>query len=61
MRVKKEEIRIPRRGTGFLLIWRTRFPVYYAQSGHILMMLAEMGLLKEHMTVLDAGSGPGTD
>ncbi len=36
-----------------------QFPVYYAQSGHILMMLAEMGLLKEHMTVLDAGSGPG--
>jgi SAM-dependent methyltransferase len=36
-----------------------QFPVYYTQSEHLLLMLAELGLLKEHMAVLDAGSGPG--
>ncbi|HTY16041.1 MAG TPA: class I SAM-dependent methyltransferase [Methanoregulaceae archaeon] len=36
-----------------------QFPVYYVQFEHILLMLAGMGLLPEHMTVLDAGSGPG--
>jgi SAM-dependent methyltransferase len=36
-----------------------QFPVYYTQSEHLLFMLAEQGLLKEHMAVLDAGSGPG--
>jgi Mitochondrial small ribosomal subunit Rsm22 len=35
------------------------FPVYFVQSGHILMMLAQSGLLREEMTIVDAGSGPG--
>jgi SAM-dependent methyltransferase len=35
------------------------FPVYFVQAEHLLAMLAKDGLLKEKMTVLDAGTGPG--
>jgi len=35
------------------------FPVYYIQTGHLLIMLAREGLLKNSMAVLDAGTGPG--
>ena len=36
-----------------------QFPVYFIQFEHILGMLASSGLLKEDMTILDIGSGPG--
>ncbi len=36
-----------------------QFPVYFIQFEHILEMLASSGLLKEEMTLLDIGSGPG--
>ncbi len=36
-----------------------QFPVYFIQFEHILAMLANSDLLKEDMTVLDIGSGPG--
>ena len=36
-----------------------QFPVYFVQFEHILRMLASSGLLKEDMTILDIGSGPG--
>ena len=36
-----------------------QFPVYFIQFEHILGMLATSGLLKEDMTILDIGSGPG--
>ncbi|OPX62630.1 MULTISPECIES: small ribosomal subunit Rsm22 family protein [unclassified Methanoregula] len=35
------------------------FPVYFMQTEHLLAMLARDGLLKKHMTVIDAGTGPG--
>jgi hypothetical protein len=35
------------------------FPVYYIQTEHLLTMLTRDGLLKNSMTVLDAGTGPG--
>jgi SAM-dependent methyltransferase len=35
------------------------FPVYFIQAEHLLAMLARDGLLKEKMTILDAGTGPG--
>ncbi|MEI7856605.1 MAG: class I SAM-dependent methyltransferase [Methanomicrobiales archaeon] len=35
------------------------FPVYYVQTQHLLAMLARDGLLKNSMTILDAGTGPG--
>jgi len=35
------------------------FPVYFMQTGHLLVMLARDGLLKKTMAVLDAGTGPG--
>ncbi|HUT39013.1 MAG TPA: class I SAM-dependent methyltransferase [Methanoregula sp.] len=35
------------------------FPVYFMQTGHLLMMLAHDGLLKKSMTILDVGTGPG--
>jgi SAM-dependent methyltransferase len=35
------------------------FPVYFMQSEHLLAMLARDGLLKNHMTILDIGTGPG--
>jgi SAM-dependent methyltransferase len=35
------------------------FPVYFIQTGHLLMMLARDGLLKKSMTILDVGTGPG--
>lgn len=37
-----------------------QFPVYFAQTEHILYELATGGLLKDRMQVLDAGTGPGT-
>jgi SAM-dependent methyltransferase len=37
-----------------------QFPVYFAQFEHILMDMAQDGLLKRRMRVLDAGSGPGS-
>ena len=35
------------------------FPVYFMQTGHLLMMLARDGLLKKSMAILDVGTGPG--
>jgi len=35
------------------------FPVYFIQTEHLLAMLARDGLLKNTMTLLDAGTGPG--
>ena len=35
------------------------FPVYFMQTEHLLAMLARDGLLKNTMTILDAGTGPG--
>jgi len=35
------------------------FPVYFFQTGHLLLMLARDGLLKKNMTILDVGTGPG--
>ena len=35
------------------------FPVYFMQTEHLLAMLARDGLLKKHMTIIDAGTGPG--
>jgi SAM-dependent methyltransferase len=37
-----------------------QFPVYFAQTGHILYELALDGLLKNRMKILDVGTGPGT-
>jgi hypothetical protein len=37
-----------------------QFPVYFAQSEHIIYELGLDGLLKDRMKVLDAGTGPGT-
>jgi SAM-dependent methyltransferase len=35
------------------------FPVYFFQTGHLLIKLARDGLLKKNMTILDVGTGPG--
>lgn len=35
------------------------FPVYFMQTEHLLAMLARDGLLRERMTILDIGTGPG--
>ena len=35
------------------------FPVYFLQTEHLMAMLAEEGLLKKSMTILDVGTGPG--
>jgi SAM-dependent methyltransferase len=35
------------------------FPVYFMQTQHLLALLARDGLLKDTMTILDAGTGPG--
>ncbi|MDW7732122.1 MAG: small ribosomal subunit Rsm22 family protein [Methanolobus sp.] len=37
-----------------------QFPVYFVQFQHILYRMAQDGLLKKHMKILDIGSGPGT-
>ncbi len=37
-----------------------QFPVYFVQFQHILYGLAQDGLLKDRMKVLDVGTGPGT-
>ena len=36
------------------------FPVYFMQAEHLLAMLEKDGLLKNRMTILDIGTGPGT-
>jgi hypothetical protein len=35
------------------------FPVYFMQTEHLLTLLARDGLLKNEMTILDVGTGPG--
>ena len=35
------------------------FPVYFMQTRHLLAQLARDGLLKQEMTILDLGTGPG--
>ena len=35
------------------------FPVYFMQARHLLALLARDGLLKQEMTILDLGTGPG--
>ena len=35
------------------------FPVYFVQARHLLALLARDGLLKQEMTILDLGTGPG--
>ncbi len=35
------------------------FPVYFMQARHLLAQLARDGLLKQQMTILDLGTGPG--
>jgi len=35
------------------------FPIYFMQTEHLFAMLAREGLLKDTMTVLDVGTGPG--
>jgi SAM-dependent methyltransferase len=35
------------------------FPVYFMQTRLLMAMLAREGLLKNHMTILDVGAGPG--
>jgi len=35
------------------------FPVYFMQTEHLLALLAREGLLKNEMTILDVGTGPG--
>jgi len=35
------------------------FPVYFMQTEHLLALLAQEGLLKKSMTILDVGTGPG--
>ncbi len=35
------------------------FPVYFIQTGHLLLKLARDGLLKKNMNILDVGTGPG--
>jgi len=37
-----------------------QFPVYFVQFQHVMKYLADEGLLKQRMVVLDAGTGPGT-
>lgn len=37
-----------------------QFPVYFVQFEHILLEMAEGGLLKRRMRVLDVGAGPGS-
>ncbi|WP_406657432.1 small ribosomal subunit Rsm22 family protein [Methanolobus sp. ZRKC2] len=37
-----------------------QFPVYFVQFQHILYDMAQDGLLKKRMKILDVGSGPGT-
>lgn len=35
------------------------FPVYFMQTEHLLLRLAQEGILKKAMTILDVGTGPG--
>jgi SAM-dependent methyltransferase len=35
------------------------FPVYFMQTEHLLLLLAQSGRLKKRMTILDIGTGPG--
>ena len=47
------------KGYSVLAYLAYHFPVYFMQTGHLLMMLARDGLLKKNMTILDVGTGPG--
>jgi SAM-dependent methyltransferase len=47
------------KGYSVLAYLAYHFPVYFMQTGHLLMMLARDGLLKNNMTILDVGTGPG--
>ncbi len=54
----QREIRY-RSGYSVLAYLGYQMPVFFAQFQHLLLLLARDGLLKESMTVLDVGSGPG--
>jgi hypothetical protein len=47
------------KGYSVLAYLAYHFPVYFMQTGHLLMMLERDGLLKKNMTILDVGTGPG--
>ncbi len=47
------------KGYSVLAYLAYHFPVYFIQTGHLLLMLARDGLLKKRMTILDVGTGPG--
>ena len=47
------------KGYSVLAYLAYHFPVYFMQTGHLLMMLARDGLLKNNITILDVGTGPG--
>jgi predicted O-methyltransferase YrrM len=47
------------KGYSVLAYLAYHFPVYFMQTGRLLMMLARDGLLKKNMTILDVGTGPG--
>ena len=46
-------------GYGILGYLAYQFPVYFAQFQHVLKSMADDGLLKNRMKVLDVGTGPG--
>jgi SAM-dependent methyltransferase len=48
-----------RSGYSVLAYLAYQMPVFFAQSQHLMLLLARDGLLKEHLTILDVGSGPG--
>jgi SAM-dependent methyltransferase len=54
----QREIRY-RTGYSVLAYLSYQMPVFFAQFQHLLLLLARDGLLKEPMTILDVGSGPG--
>jgi len=47
------------KGYSVLAYLAYHFPVYFMQTGRLLMMLARDGLLRKNMTILDVGTGPG--
>jgi SAM-dependent methyltransferase len=54
----QREIRY-RTGYSVLAYLGYQMPVFFAQFQHLLLLLARDGLLKENITILDVGSGPG--
>ncbi|KUG19468.1 MAG: small ribosomal subunit Rsm22 family protein [Methanomicrobiaceae archaeon] len=57
---RRERKAIPyRKGYQVLGYLAYHFPVYMIQFEHILLQLADDGLLKDRMRILDAGTGPG--